>query len=437
MAAGLTAILGAICLSSLQPVSAATQSARLDSPSILRQRAFQSAMKHSQRSEDISKTISLYQAAIERSELDYGPDSTFTAQLYYELGSFALDNSKFTVAFDNLSRSVKLNPNSTVACLKLAEILNLRKDVKAARLQIEQLLAKHPDCKEARQILVSAIQRTNPAEATRQAFQTDRTAAMVYDSRNRAATARAHLDPQESIGSEQEIRPEQSDLTSEEAKIGDVRRVDRKQGTESSAKPERSVVMSVRLPRAKAADVHQGSNIPAQVDITPTSATVNREDKSAKKAKSAHLRKVSASDSVAEAAKLALPVSNKKARHDKLSRHAASATKSLVKIPKGLVPPPPPTPLLPGYAGLVPQAANPGLLSPRLRTEAKVRKSTAPKPEDNEEGSESGNSKAAKTVNGASKPSQSNSTAAGTKNGTEQDGDFLLDWASVHKKNKK
>jgi len=444
----------ALCL----PADRATETSRLDSPFILRQRAFQSALRHSSQADDIEKTLSLYRMAIERSEKEYGANSSYTAQLYYELGSYALDNSKFTLAVDNLNRAVELDPNSIATRLKLIRLYEICAKPNEARKQISQILAKHPESKEGRQLLVSAIQKHDPAAATRQAFQIDR---LICPSASHFVNSR-----------QSPTQVSNSVATRNDAVKGGAS-VSVK--TDNNSETGLAIVSSVMSLRALHSGKLTGTG-PKKLDATTMSKSPAKEH--------------NAEDAKAQRTKGPLPIKHGKARalskgkaahSDKKAKHQAKkngkdnldhlvpesvsveptedsgaggkgtgaqgakkgkavhqtrALKGSGKAAKGLVPPPPPTQILPVYPGMIPALNPSGLRAPAsLRTEAKLKNSAQKKDQKGTSDTKSG-AKEEKAGAQEEKSKPPEKLPPGAKDSGDSDPDFLLNWADVNKKKK-
>jgi tetratricopeptide (TPR) repeat protein len=418
----------------ISAVSAAD--ARLDAPYVLRDRALQNALKHSQQPEDIEKAINLYRAAINRSEKEYGADSTYTAQLYFELGNYALDNSKFTVAVESLNRAVELDPNATTPRLRLVKLYELRKEPNAARQQLIQLLKKHPDSREGRQLLVNEIQSSDPAAATRQAFRIDK---LVLASLNPITMPNA-------------VSPTPAKSAAGSATTSGATKTPTAASRPGNSPPPQNEKVDIRpnLPmenlspamllrtRMKPTPTPPPQEQTAQVSpiqpvikpplaVPPASMMTakgsgekspHRETKpKPKKAQSAPSRDQGAASPKAEKAPRAAKLSSKGGKG-------------------GLVPPPPPLPFMPVYPGMVPP---PGVRTPvgvpsvELKTDAKIKRPTTKKEAKGE--STEGKSEAKTDAAKSTAPAKATAPSA-TKPASEQDPDFLLDWASIHKKKK-
>ncbi len=107
---------------------------------------------------DSDAALDYYQKAVDTASRDYGADSSYIAQLYYEMGTLALDAKKFLKSESYLQKAVQHNPNSIMARVKFAELLQLRGKNDEALQQIQAALAKHSGSPEAREALVVWLQ---------------------------------------------------------------------------------------------------------------------------------------------------------------------------------------------------------------------------------------------------------------------------------------
>lgn len=88
--------------------------------------------------------LDLYETAIQEASQQYGENSTFLADLYYEAGTAALDSSQFPVAERYLTLAVKINPYATMAKIKLAELYRLQERPDEASKQFRQAVQINP-----------------------------------------------------------------------------------------------------------------------------------------------------------------------------------------------------------------------------------------------------------------------------------------------------
>lgn len=107
---------------------------------------------------DTEAALDYYQKAIDTASRDYGAESSYIGQLYYEMGTLALDAKKFVRSEAYLQKAVQHNPNSIMARVKFAELLQLRGKNDEALQQIHAALSKHSSSPEAREALVIWLQ---------------------------------------------------------------------------------------------------------------------------------------------------------------------------------------------------------------------------------------------------------------------------------------
>ncbi|HEY9788449.1 MAG TPA: tetratricopeptide repeat protein [Candidatus Obscuribacterales bacterium] len=117
------------------------------------------------------QALSMYQKAIDRSIHEFGSDSTFVADLYFEMGTLAFDAGKEKTAESCLQEAIKRNPNSEMSRIKLAELLRIRSKHDEALTHIRTYLDKHRNSIPARRALVLWLQEKGlPALATQESY---------------------------------------------------------------------------------------------------------------------------------------------------------------------------------------------------------------------------------------------------------------------------
>lgn len=149
-------------------LSSARSNADGDDVHSLRDIAFQKSLD-----KDVDGALEFYQRAVDRARTEYGDTSTYVAELYYEMGSLALDNGKPGKASDCFQQAVQHNPNCVMSRIKLAETLRMRHPDKPglALQQIQAALRKDGSSPEARQALVSwLISQHNYPAAVRESY---------------------------------------------------------------------------------------------------------------------------------------------------------------------------------------------------------------------------------------------------------------------------
>ncbi len=118
-------------------------------PRELRLLAFQKYLEGS-----FEESRNLYMQAITAAENEYGKDSSFVADLCYEVGSISLEDGQFHTAEKFLKKAVEQKPNSVMARVKYAELLKRRKMDGDAFVQIQQALKTSPGSPIAQQAMV-------------------------------------------------------------------------------------------------------------------------------------------------------------------------------------------------------------------------------------------------------------------------------------------
>lgn len=182
----------ALCLLVTQalaaPAANVSNPGETDDPKTLRSIAFKSYLD-----KNFDEALVFYQRAVNSAIKTYGTDSTFVADLYYEMGALSLESGKFQTAQGWLQKAVAQNPNSVMARVKLAELLQVRECHNEALAQITAALKKNPRSPEARHALVLwLIDRKNSAAAIKEAYaleQLTKAPASKSESGTRVATA--------------------------------------------------------------------------------------------------------------------------------------------------------------------------------------------------------------------------------------------------------
>ena len=121
-------------------------------PNFLRQQAFDGYLNG-----DYEDAAILYKKAIEAGKSQYGENSAFVADLYYELGTMSLEEGNFTRASIYLPKAVNLKPNSVMARVKLADLYLMQDKTDEAFGQIGLALKRNPGSVEARKELVKLM----------------------------------------------------------------------------------------------------------------------------------------------------------------------------------------------------------------------------------------------------------------------------------------
>jgi len=148
------ALVAAIILASVsvQPASATgdpTAAMNANDPGELRLNAFQKYLEG-----DLPGATELYTHAIRTGEAQYGKNSSFVADLCYEVGTIALEDGQFQNAESFLGEAVKRKPNSVMARVKYADLLTMRGQQDKAFNQIQAALKVSPGSPIAQQAMV-------------------------------------------------------------------------------------------------------------------------------------------------------------------------------------------------------------------------------------------------------------------------------------------
>jgi hypothetical protein len=118
-------------------------------PRELRLAAFQKNLEG-----DLQGASELYRQAIQVGEVAYGKDSSFVADLCYEVGTIALEDGQFQNAEIYLKKAVAKKPNSVMARVKYADLLTMRGNTGDAFAQIQDALKISPGSPIAQQAMV-------------------------------------------------------------------------------------------------------------------------------------------------------------------------------------------------------------------------------------------------------------------------------------------
>jgi len=136
------------------PVRAASDGTALESPAELRLTALDTLMKG-----DKHSAVDLFEEAIRLATLQFGSDSTFLGDLYYEAGRLYLELDQFNQAEDYLRQAVKINPKNASARLALARLLDTRAKVQESIGQIREALMINPGSPVARYRFVQTLSK--------------------------------------------------------------------------------------------------------------------------------------------------------------------------------------------------------------------------------------------------------------------------------------
>lgn len=345
---------------------------------------------------DTDSALDIYEQALELASKQYGAQSGYVGDLYYEMGSIALQDAKFQRAEGYLTEAVRLRPNSITARAKLVDLLLLRGRPDEAREQAKSAVIKHPNSLEARQAYAGALVASGaPARALLAYASLDsvrhglKTALPVAPRTPVPATTGAAAPPPP---------------TKPAAKVQPA-----KPATKPAPKPEPKPKPEARpKPAPKPKPVPKPKEKPKPKPVQEAKPPLKPKPQAKPE------RKPSAKAPELKARPLEL-----KAKPAELkARPQEPKAKPRGKRSPGLVPPPPPVvpmvPIIPGFVPPPPPGAAPvGAGSPgfQIKTEAKLKPQPKPKETAKEEPSHAG--------------------ASG------EDADFLLEWGDVEKKKKK
>ncbi len=145
----LSAIMMNLMVISGLPAVALDRPMSLSDPKSLRQSAFESYLQG-----NYDKAKVYYEQAMDQTQKSHGPNSPFLADLYFELGTISLELSKFSVASHYLPLAVEKKPNSLQARLKLVELDMLTGKEEDARAQLDAAQKAHPKSPEVQAAVV-------------------------------------------------------------------------------------------------------------------------------------------------------------------------------------------------------------------------------------------------------------------------------------------
>ena len=174
----------------LHPTPASASGANCSDPHTLRSMAFEHYLDG-----ETETSLRYYQEGVNQAIKSYGADSTYVADLYYEMGTLAFSASRFETAQTYLQKAVKQNPNSVMARVKLAELFEVRERPDKAFTQIQAALAKDSKSPQARHAYVMwLIDRKNcAADAIREAYALNRSTLWASPKSTESETALASM----------------------------------------------------------------------------------------------------------------------------------------------------------------------------------------------------------------------------------------------------
>lgn len=118
-------------------------------PRELRLAAFQKYLEG-----DFPGASALYERAIAAATAAYGKNSSFVADLCYEVGTISLEDGQFQTAEKYLKLAVQHKPNSVMARVKYADLLAMRGNQEDAFGQIQEAMKANPGSPVAQQAMV-------------------------------------------------------------------------------------------------------------------------------------------------------------------------------------------------------------------------------------------------------------------------------------------
>jgi len=399
-------------------------SATLDSPPSLRALAFK---RHLENQPKVA--LDFYQKAIDKSIKDYGPESSYTARLYFEMGLLALDMSKFTLADHCFTKAIQINPNSATARLKLAELLRLRERPELARSMVQKSMDRHLNSPEAYREMVVWLQERNPAAATKESF-------MISQILNGNIS---QLAPQPISAVGQVQSPTTLDNAASNSLVKPLPgRTPIMAPGESNANSETSnkLVKSPPPAETKTTSPKQtNSSTKAQTggkngSHEPLSPAKSNTPEASNKSKTS-LTKITINTTAKNTStKFGAREQKNRTQHQHKQRTSKVDT-------RGLVPPPPPTVLIPQIA--VPRSLS-GPQSNFQKDQSHLNTNTKPKDklkEKDKQVSPSSIPEQQKSQELDQTPPKQKKETTKQPSGQDNDTDFLLDWADVKKKDKK
>jgi tetratricopeptide (TPR) repeat protein len=382
-----------------------------DDPYNLRVLAFQCYIEGQTES-----ALETYQRAVKRAIEEYGDDSTIVADIYYEMGSLAFDAGKENTAESWLNESLKRNPNSEMARIKLAEIYRVRSKHDQALAQIQTCLKRNRNSITARRALVVWLQEKGfVALATQESYVLNQISAGNKDHRiaPSASTqvATAIKNPPEASIKKEEVAPTKAAEPKPEAKPAQ----------KVKAPPSIVAALMKRVETAAKKKEQPAVKPVAKQPVVKQPVVVKQPKKLVKPESKKEENKKEAPKKEEPKQEVAKTPPAKKIEKPPAPRMEPPvvATTQPKRSKNGLVPPPPP--IMPPF-GMFPPPPPMGFNNgPLLQTHAALKKEK-PKAEPKES------------------PKEAKETAKDTKDTAsvdeEGEGDFLIDWAATKKKKK-
>jgi hypothetical protein len=387
-----------------------------DDPYNLRVLAFQCYIEGQTES-----ALETYQRAVKRAIEEYGDDSTIVADIYYEMGSLAFDAGKENTAESWLNESLKRNPNSEMARIKLAEIYKVRSKHDQALAQIQACLKRNRNSITARRALVVWLQDKGfVALATQESYVLNQISTGNKDHRiappssMQVATAIKHPSP---AAKKEETAPTKAAEAKQEAKHPEA-----KQAEKAKAPPS---IVAALMKRVVTAAKKKEPPAPKPVVKQPVvkqpavkqPVVVQQPKKEVKPEPIKEKEEPKKEEPKEQVAKTPPPKKIEKPPAPRIEPPVVATTQPK-RSKNGLVPPPPP--IMPPF-GMFPPPPPMGFNNgPLLQTKA-VLKKEKPKAEPKESAKEK------------EAPKDTKDTASVDEEG---EGDFLIDWAATKKKKK-
>lgn len=379
-----------------------------DDPYNLRVLAFQCYIEGQTES-----ALETYQRAVKRAIEEYGDDSTIVADIYFEMGSLAFDAGKENTAESWLNESLKRNPNSEMARIKLAEIYRVRAKHDQALSQIQTCLKRNRNSIAARRALIVWLQEKGfVALATQESYVLNQIAGGM-DKRIAPQTMVATAIRQAPAAKKEEPTQPKAPEPKADAKQNEAKAAEKPKAPPSVV----SALMKRIITPAKKKETPKPVAKPPVVvqqpkkEVKPESKPEVKKPEPKKEEPVREVAKTPPAKKVEKQAAPSLPP----------PPPVVAATQPQPKRSKnGLVPPPPP--IVPSFGMFPPpppMGYNPN--APMLQTRA-VLKKEKPKAEPKEAKEEKAPVRDAKDA-----PSVDE----------EGEGDFLIDWAGSSKKKKK
>lgn len=333
--------------------------------------------------------LDIYEQAVDLATRQYGGDSNYVGDLFYEMGSIALQGAKFQRAEAYLTQAVKTRPNSVTARARLVDLLLLRGRKEEAREHAKQAVVKHPDSIEARQAYAQALVESGDLSKAALAYaHVD----LVRQGRKAPLPAVARPPkPPPPVPSETPATPPEAGKPEAKPKAAPKPEGKPKEPAKPKDKPKPKEKPKEKPGQAEKPKAKEKAK-PAPKPEPPANA--KPKDKPAEKLPEP---KAKPQELKAKPAELLPP------------KPPDSKPKPQAKVKPGLVPPPPPVvPMMPSFPPPPPGPVGAGTPGFQLKTKAEVKPPPKPKETAKEEPSSHGG----------------------------EDPDFLLDWSGVDRKKK-